>query len=54
MEKNSLSDILNTVPNTASLAHVCPTGPKCELMIWDKWKNHSESDTLFKKEKLLL
>lgn len=52
--KNCLNDILNTLPNTALLARVCPTGPKCELMIWDKWKYLSESDTLFKKENLEL
>lgn len=48
--KMSLNDILNTLPNTALPAHVCPNGPKCVLMVWDEWKNHSESDTfLFKK-----
>ncbi len=41
-----INEILNTLPNTALPAHVCPNGPKCALMIWDGWKKHSESDTL--------
>lgn len=45
------NEILNTLPNTASPAHVCPNGV---LMIWDGWKKHSESDTLLFLKKLEL
>ncbi len=42
-----INEILNTLPNTALPAHVCPNGPKCVLMIWEGWKNLTHCFFLF-------